>query len=216
MQRVLIVGAGGHAVVAANVLLRAQEASADVMPLGFLDDNPALHGTSHLALPVFGDTSLITSIPHDALFVAIGDNRARARVFSSWKARGETFAIARHPGAIIAPDVLIGPGTLIGPGVVVNPGTSIGENVILNTGCTVDHHTRVEQHVHLAPGVHMGGDVVVGEGALVGIGAVILPQRHIGRWCVVGSGAVVHADVEDRTTVVGVPARFLKHIDKDE
>ena len=43
-MRVLILGAGGHAQVVADILLRMRETGAGVAPLGYLDDNPALVG----------------------------------------------------------------------------------------------------------------------------------------------------------------------------
>lgn len=206
MIRVLIVGAGGHAQVVADILQQASAEGQGVYPLGFLDDAQGLRGVQIQGLPVLGALADLSNIPHDAIVVAIGDNATRQRVFASLQAAGEAFAIARHPRSIIAPDVVLGPGVMVCAGAIVNPASVIGANTILNTGCTVDHHTRIGDHVHIAPGVHMGGEVTVGNGALIGIAAAVLPRRRVGDWAVVGAGAVVAADVPARATVVGVPA----------
>lgn len=208
-QRILIIGAGGHGHVVADILLQAAAHGADCQPIGYLDDNPYRHGQHALGLPVLGPIAARVTIPHDGIVIAIGDNRTRARLFTELAAAGERLVSAVHPSAIIATDVIIGPGTMICAGAIVNPGTIIGANVILNTGCTVDHHNRIGDHVHIAPGVHTGGDVVIGTGALVGIGAIVMPQRRIGAWSVAGAGALVQRDVADETVVVGVPARPL-------
>jgi acetyltransferase-like isoleucine patch superfamily enzyme len=63
---------------------------------------------------------------------------------------------------------------------------------------------------HIAPGAHLGGDVMVGEGTLVGLGASVLPQRHIGKWAVIGAGAVVVKDIPDYAVAVGNPAKIIK------
>lgn len=209
-MRVIILGAGGHGYVVADILMRGHESGAPARPVGYLDDDPALAGWSFLGLPVLGPVSMWSEIPHDALVVAIGENQTRKRLFQMMADRGEKFAVARHPSAVVAPDVLIGPGSMICAGVVVNPGSVIGANVILNTGCTVDHHNRIGDHVHIAPGVHLGGEVVIEEGVLVGIGATIMPQRQVGAWGIVGAGALVHHDVPAGLTAVGVPARIRK------
>jgi sugar O-acyltransferase (sialic acid O-acetyltransferase NeuD family) len=167
LERVVILGAGGHGLVVADILLRA----------------------------------------HDAVIIAIGNNRARARLFQQMQRRGARLAIARHPSAVIAPDVRIGPWTMICAGAIANPGSVIGASVLLNTGSTIDHHNEIGDAVHIAPGVHLGGRVVVGEGALVGIGATVMPGRTIGPWATVGAGACVTRDVPPGITVVGVPAR---------
>jgi len=78
-MRVLILGAGGHAQVVADVLLRIQEANAEITPIGYLDDDPALAGRRLLDLPVLGTIAHLSTIPHDALIVALGNNAIRQR-----------------------------------------------------------------------------------------------------------------------------------------
>ena len=210
MRRVVILGAGGHAQVVADALLRAHEGDSPLLPIGFLDDNPALTGQRFLGLPVMGAIADLPAIDHDALIVAIGNNRTRQSLFEKLQRQGESFAIARHPSAVIAPDVQTGPGAMICAGVIVNPCTIIGANVILNTGCTVDHHNRIGDHAHIAPGAHTGGEVTIGEGVFVGIGATVIPGMSVGDWSVVGGGACVIKPVPSGVTVVGVPARPIR------
>jgi sugar O-acyltransferase (sialic acid O-acetyltransferase NeuD family) len=209
-MRVLVLGAGGHGQVVADILLRAQERNTLVQPIGYLDDDPALAGRN-LGLPVLGAITHLSDIAHDAVVIAIGDNVTRRRLFETLKSRGEHFVTAQHPSAVIAPDARVGAGSMICAGVIVNPGSTVGENVILNTACTVDHHNHIGHHAHIAPGVHLGGDVTIGEGALVGIGATIMPQKRVGAWSVVGAGTLVHHDVADRMVAAGVPARIIRH-----
>jgi sugar O-acyltransferase (sialic acid O-acetyltransferase NeuD family) len=209
VRQVLILGAGGHAQVVADILMQARDAGAQASPIGYLDDQPALHGQTRLGLPILGRIADLSLIPHDALIIGIGENCIRRQLFDRLARQGESFAVARHPSAVIAPNVAIGAGAVICAGVVVGPGAAIGANAILNTACTVDHHNTIGDHAHIAPGAHLGGDVQIGRGALVGIGAVVMPQRQVGEWSVVGAAALVHADVHDRTVVIGVPARAV-------
>lgn len=202
-MRVVILGAGGHAQVVADILWRMRDAGQEVCPVAYLDDNPVLHGQSFLEIPVLGSTNRLAEIDYEAVTVAIGDGRMRRSLFLTLQAQGVRFVTAQHPTAVIAPDVQIGPGTMICANVVVNSGAVIGQNVILNTACTIDHHNKIGDHAHIAPGVHLGGDVQIGEGALVGIGAVVLPQRRIRDWATIGGGAVVVKDVAAGETIVG-------------
>ncbi|WP_298408064.1 acetyltransferase [uncultured Chloroflexus sp.] len=206
-QRILIIGAGGHGQVVADILLQAAANGGDCQPIGYLDDNPRRYGEQALGLPVFGPVAALASIPHDGIVIAIGDNRTRARLFAELTARGEQLVSAIHPSAIIAASVTIGPGTMICAGAIINPGSVIGANVILNTGCTIDHHNQIGDHAHIAPGVHTGGQVVIGAGTLIGIGAIVMPQRRVGAWSVVGAGALVQRDVGNEMIAIGVPAR---------
>jgi sugar O-acyltransferase (sialic acid O-acetyltransferase NeuD family) len=210
LRRVLLAGAGGHALVVADTLQRMGAGGEAVEIGGCFDDNPALTGGQLLGIPVLGAIADIPTVPHDAVIIGIGDNAARRRVFDSLQAGGEQFVVARHPSAVVGADVTIGPGTMMAAGVVVNPGARIGANVILNTGCTIDHHSVIGDHAHVAPGAHLGGEVSIGEGALVGIGAAVLPGRRVGKWSVVGAQALIRRDVADGRAVVGVPARGLR------
>lgn len=205
-MRVLIVGAGGHGRVVADILLCEREAGGCVEPIGFVDDAPGLAGARFFGLPVHGPVVSSSRIVHDAVIVAVGDNGVRAGLYERLRRAGERFVTARHPSALLARDVVLGSGVMVCAGVVVNCGTVIGANVILNTGATIDHDCTVADHVHIAPGTHLGGNVAVGDGAFLGIGSAVIPGRSIGAWSTVGAGALVHRDVTPGLTVVGVPA----------
>jgi sugar O-acyltransferase (sialic acid O-acetyltransferase NeuD family) len=213
VSKILIVGAGGHGQVVADMLLRAREAGAPEQVAGFLDDILAPTAPTVLGLPVLGALDSVREHDHDAIVVAIGENRDRARLFASFEALGEHFAIAVHPRSYVSPTADIGRGAMVCAGALVSTAACIGDDVILNTGSSVDHHCSIGAHAHIAPGAYLGGEVRVGDGALVGIGARVLPRVSIGPWAVVGSGAVVTEDVPAYATAVGIPARVVKRGD---
>lgn len=208
-QRVVIIGAGGHGQVVADILWQMRVAGLDVTPIGYLDDNLLLAGQRFQDVPVLGRVADLASVPHDAVVVAVGDNATRRRLYGALAGRSERMQICCHPRAVIAGGVSVGPGAMICAGVVINPGSSVGANAILNTGCTVDHHNRIGDHAHIAPGVHLGGDVTIGEGALVGIGATVLPGRRVGDWSIVGAASLLRRDLGAGMMAVGVPARAI-------
>jgi len=214
-MRVLIIGAGGHGQVVADILLRMRERTGNVEPIGYIDDNSSLFGKKLLGLPVLGSIADLAIIAHDAVVVAIGDNAVRHKLYEQLRMQGERFITACHPEAVIASDVIIGPGTMVCAGVVVNTCTEIGANVILNTGCSVDHHNRIGNHTHIAPGARLGGEVVVSEGTLVGIGATVINRRCIGAWSIIGAGSVVNHDIPDRVVAVGNPARIVRKLNNE-
>jgi sugar O-acyltransferase (sialic acid O-acetyltransferase NeuD family) len=208
-MNIVVVGAGGHGQVVADIFRAVACAGASVRVVGYVDDRPSLDGQMLAGARVLASISGLRDIVHDAVVVAVGDNQTRQRLWDALSALGEHFAVAKHPTAIVSEDVRVGAGSMLCAGAIVSTGTSIGNAVILNTGCTVDHHSRLGDFVHIAPGVHMGGEVTVGARAFVGIGAVILPGLTIGEDSIVGAGAVVTRDVAPGTTVVGCPARPL-------
>ncbi len=207
MQRIVILGAGGHAQVVADILLCMNNAGESILPVSYLDDDPALTGQSYLGVPVSGIITDLPTIPHDAVIIGIGSNQIRKQLYELLLAQGEQFAIAQHPTAVIAADVQIQQGSVICANVVVNTGSTIGAHVSLNTGCTVDHHNKIGDYAHIAPGTHLGGNVHIGNGTFIGIGATVMPQREVGNWCQIGAGAVVIHNINDGETAVGIPAK---------
>jgi sugar O-acyltransferase (sialic acid O-acetyltransferase NeuD family) len=206
-MRIIIVGAGGHGLVVADILESAAGRGKDISVAGFVDDDERLWGRDISGFPVLGAIDGIPRLPHEGVIVAIGGNAIRRTIFERMVALGEHLAVAQHPDATVARGVTVGPGSMICAGVRVNPGSEIGADVILNTGCTIDHHNIIGAHTHIAPGVHLGGNVAVGDGSLIGIGSTIMPGIRIGRGATVGAGALVHRDVADHEVVVGVPAK---------
>lgn len=209
MKEIVVIGAGGHARVVADVI----RLSGAYQIRGFLDQlHGARHGDAFEGARILGGDDLLPELLQDgvAAVVAIGDNEARRRIGEDLLRRGFSLAVLIHPTATVAGSVEIGAGTVVFAGAIVNPATRIGAHVIINTAATIDHDCAIGDAVHVAPGVHIAGDVTIGEGTLIGVGAAIKPGVTVGHNAVVGVGAAVVADVADGVTVAGVPAHVLR------
>jgi sugar O-acyltransferase (sialic acid O-acetyltransferase NeuD family) len=210
LPRVLILGAGGHGQVVADILLALAQTRARPTIVGFLDDNPALWGREFFGIPVLGALRDLPTYQHDAVLVAVGDNTSRMRIGRVLAAHGKCLFTAVHPTAVLGAGATIGEGTVICAGVVVNTGATIGAGVIVNTGAIIEHHCSIGHFSHVAPGAKLGGEVTIGEACLIGIGATVLPSVRVGDAATIGAGATVIENVEDGSTVVGTPARCIK------
>lgn len=197
-------GAGGHARVVADCALSAGWAE-----VAFFDDG---HAERTGPWPISGMTAdlLARTGDFDGVIVAVGDNRERLERTDQIERAGGRLAALVHPRAFVSPRAQVGVGSVVLAGGVVNIGARMGRAVIVNTGATVDHDCVLEDGAHVSPGAHLAGGVTVGRTAWVGLGAAVRQGVTIGDGAVVGAGAVVVKDVEDRTTVAGVPARILR------
>jgi sugar O-acyltransferase (sialic acid O-acetyltransferase NeuD family) len=204
---ILIICGGAHGAIVADILQRAHEQGHGAVPAGILDDTPELIGASVIGLRVLGPLSSLAGIPHDAVIVALGDNRARRALVERCLADGERLATAVHPRASVAPSALVGEGSTICAGAVVAPRAVLGRGVIVNTNASVDHDTIVGDFAHVSAGATVGGRVRIGAGTLIGIGASVLSGMSVGARTIVGGGAVVVCSIPDDVVAIGVPAR---------
>ncbi|HER25943.1 MAG TPA: acetyltransferase [Rhodospirillales bacterium] len=202
-KSIILLGAGGHAKVVADICLAAGHQIA-----GFLDDEkPA--GLEWVGGKVVGrvDRLADANFAKEYAFVpALGDNALRRSIVQKVIAAGAQLQTVVHPSAVISTFASIGNGTVVMAGVIVNAATRIGDFCILNTGCTIDHDCVLEDGSQISPGAHLAGHVHCGKDVFIGTGAAIIPRITVADRAIVGAGSTVTGDVPADVTVVGNPA----------
>lgn len=73
------------------------------------------------------------------------------------------------------------------------------------------NHDMNERHT-----IYTYGKVTVKQNAWIGMNVTICPGVTIGKYAVVGAGAVVTKDVPDYAVVAGVPAKVIKMLDPND
>lgn len=210
----LLVGAGGLA----RETLAAARSHDDPQwtPLGFLDDNPATHGTVLDGVPVLGPLEVVHERPEAAVVICTGSSRdpgSRKRIQGRLDLPPDRYGTVLHAAASLARGTEVGPGSVLLAGTVVTAPQRIGAHVVAMPQVVLTHDDQVGDHVTMAARVTLAGGVRVGEGAYLGAGALVREQLSIGDWSLVGMGAVVLADVPAYEVWVGNPARRLRSMD---
>lgn len=207
MKKLIIIGAGGHARSVVDIALQ----NGDYEIIGCIDPAPG----NVLGVPVIGndnDLPAIYSKGIDSIFVAIGDNQKRHKLYENAVSIGFEPVNIISQCATISPRVFLGKGICIMAGAVINVNTVIGDNCIINTHCSIDHDCSIGQSSHIAPGVALSGTVKIGEGVHIGTGASVIDGMSIGDWSYIGSGATVVKNVPAGVMAYGVPARVIRKL----
>jgi sugar O-acyltransferase (sialic acid O-acetyltransferase NeuD family) len=203
----VIVGAGGFARESA-----AAATAAGWRVLGFVDDDPALHGTTRSGLPILGEVSTVTRMPAGVV-VCVGNPRnytARQRIVQRLGLPVERYATIVHPAAVVGSGCVVGPGSVLLAGTVLTADVTVGSHVAVMPQAVLTHDDRVGDYATVASGVRLGGGAVLEEGAYVGAGALVREGVTVGAWSLIGMGSVVLADVPPGEVWVGGPARYLR------
>lgn len=204
-KKLIIIGAGGHGRVAADIAKLMKKYSV----IYFLDDKQT--GKVCGVYDIIGKTSDVYKyVKNYDIFIAIGNAELRKKLFFELKKTGASVPVLIHPSSIIANDVCLDAGTIVMAGAVINPNSKIGIGCIINTGATVDHDCKVCDFAHISVGSHLAGNVFVGEKTWVGIGSSVINNINIANNCVIGAGAVLVKDIKETGTYVGVPAKKIK------
>ena len=124
----------------------------------------------------------------------------------------------------IMPNCNIGQKCNIGQNVVVSPDVVLGNNVKVQNNVSIYTGVRCEDDVFLGPSMVFTNvinprsaiirrdeykETWVKKGASIGANATIVCGNPIGRYAMIGAGAVVTKEVPDFALLVGNPARHL-------
>lgn len=213
MQRVVVIGAGGHGCEVAEILRHQIHAGAAFQLEGFIDENDQLHGRTVVDLPVLGDWTWFDGVDRGdvAVICAVGSPRISRQLVQRALALDLPFVSAISPRAHVSPGAQLGRGVVVFPQTVISTGVVLNDYCIVNAGATVSHDTHIGSYSNINPGVHLAGNVTIASDCYIGMGTNVIQGRTIGAGTVVGAGAVVIRDLPSDVTAVGVPAHIITH-----
>lgn len=204
MKEVVIIGAGGHAKVIIDILLK----NLNRKIIGILDDNYKNLGYDNIyGIEILGKISKIKELPQNySYIIAIGNTEVRKRIAMEYPTLNYIKIVSSN--AYIAEDVEIGIGSVVSHNAVINPGSRIGEHCIINTAAVIEHDVKVGDFSHVAPGAIICGGVSIGKATWIGARSVVKECIEIGSDCLIGAGSVVVREIKSGEKAFGTPARI--------
>ncbi len=126
---------------------------------------------------------------------------------------------------------VVGENSIVGSYAYIDANVQIGKNCKIQNRALIYDPAVIHDGVFIGPGAILTNDknprsisgsgevksakdwdkvgVEIFQGAAIGSGAICVAPLKIGRWALVGAGAVVTKDVKDYALVVGNPARQI-------
>lgn len=194
MDKIIIVGFGGHAKSVIDSIERAKQYEI----IGYTDIEQS---AEYRGYPYLGNDDVLQRYYDQGIKYAfitvgyIGHGILRNQLYLRLKQIGYVLPVVADISAQIAQDVSIGEGTFVGKGAIINAAVNIGRMCIINTGAIVEHDCRVGDFAHVSVGSVLCGTVSVGQAAFVGANATIIQGKAIGDNCIVAAGAVIRKDL---------------------
>lgn len=207
MKKIVIFGAGGHARVIFNEIIRFKHYKF----LGFLDKVKVIKNIkiNNKNYKVFPEENINTFGKVRAI-IGLGENKLRYRIYQRNKeSKNIIWEKIISKKAILQNDVQIGEGTIVMPGAIINCNSIIGSHCVINTGSLVEHDNAINEFSTISPKACTGGNVKVGKFSTIGLGSIVKNNIKIGNDVFIGSSSFVNKNCIKEGTYVGSPVKKI-------
>jgi len=190
-QRIILIGAGGHAVSCIGVL----EDNDDYEIFGLIGNKNEV-GNRILGYEVIGDDSQLGNLKKDCenVLIAVGQIRSpetRICLFDLVNKLEFQTPVVVSIFSKVFPHAKIAKGSLVMPGAIVMPGAVVEENCIINSNALIEHEVRIGKNCHISTGAIINGNTQIGENTFVGSGSILIEGLSIGSGSVIGAGLTI-------------------------
>ena len=212
MKDIVIIGAGSFGKEVAQLIDDINTDKKTWNLLGFVDETIEKHGTIINNNIVLGNFNWLEKNSGNKLYVtcAIGNPRDKYEVVKKVSLISTNFTNLIHPDTKINQFIELGYGDIICSNSFISVNIKIGNHVSINPGCGIGHDVVIGDYSSLYWNITLSGNVTIGDGCEIGSKSAIIPKKTIGKWSIIGAGAVVVDDIPDNCTAVGVPAKPIK------
>jgi acetyltransferase EpsM len=213
-KKLIIIGGQGSGEIAMSVFQEVNNITNEWLIEGFLNDivEP---GKLLGKYKVLGPSEAVVDYVnrgyyiHYALHFNAKNKEQRVKIFEEYNIPEEANATAIHPRAYIDPSTEIGYGCLICAQTATSFNTKINNFIHMYTNSFLGHDSELQNYSTQAAHSVIGARNIVQTGAHVGLNSTTKENIIIGKYSIVGMGAVVTKNVANYDIVVGNPAKFF-------
>lgn len=149
-----------------------------------------------------------------SLFIAVGNNYTRERIYSEAKKNGYTFLSHISPKAMLDVEITFGDNVFVTESSNIQPFVDIGSNTII-TGSKIGHHSKIGNHVMLSCST-IGGGVKIGDYSFLGLNSAIQHNIVIGEKNIIGMGSTINKNTKINEVYTSYESTRKRNISADQ
>lgn len=148
------------------------------------------------------------------LFIAIGNNYVRERIFTESKKKGYTMISHVTESVTNWDDLEYGENVLISGISSLQPFVKVGDNTFI-IGSKIGHHSIIGNHTLLSCST-LGGNVKVGDYSFLGLNSAVQHDTEIGRKNIIGIGCNINHDTGENEVYTANQSTVKRSISADQ
>ena len=212
MDKIIVIGGKGSAVVIGEQIYDMQVKTGKVEFLGFAFDDEAF-GTEINGFPILCKTyDVYKKYKSDKdvkfIFALYRPDLMRERIAlrNSYNIPNERYAVFVHHSAYVAGSARLGHGCVVLANAVVNTNAKLGNFNMVMSNSLIGHDTVVGESNFFAAHCAIGSNTVIGNADFFGLNVSVNNYIRIGSDVFVGMASNVIKSIEDGAMVYGNPA----------
>jgi len=199
MNKIILVGAGGHAYSSIDVI----EEEDKFKIIGLIDKNFPSNKTI-AKYKIIGNDDDLNNLrkKYKYALVTVGQIKnpiSRVKIYDKLKTQNYILPVIKSPKSYVSKYSKIGEGTIVMHRAIINIDSLIGSNCIINTSSLIEHNSVIGSHCHISTKAIINGDVTIGDKTFIGSGSVIFQGVKIGTNCVISAGSIIKKNLSDNT-----------------
>ncbi|MGY5851061.1 acetyltransferase [Salegentibacter sp. F14] len=142
---------------------------------------------------------------HYDLFIAIGNDLLRERIFKEAKLKGYRLANFISSQATVWENIKLGTNVFISEDTAIQPFVTIGDNTIM-IGPRIGHHSKIGDHVLLSLSF-IGANSKIGNNSFLGLNSAIKPNTIIEKRNIIGMGCNITKNTKENEVYSSTTAK---------